>query len=72
LNFRGAKMGNILVREAKYEVSCLLDDDMKMKPGFHLGATVDIPFNDILSLEPGLFITTKGFKYEQDQIIFNY
>ena len=34
LNFRGAKMGNTLVREAKYEVSCLLDDDMEMQPGW--------------------------------------
>lgn len=48
------------------------DDDMtysneyKMKPGFHLGGTVDVPFNEFFSFEPGLMFTTKGMKYDAE------
>ncbi len=38
----------------------------KMNPGFHIGATVDVPFNDFLSFESGLLLTTKGLKYEDE------
>lgn len=37
----------------------------KSVPGFHFGATCEIPFGDLLSLEAGLFFTTKGTKYDQ-------
>ncbi len=39
-------------------------DDYKMNPGFHFGATVDVPLINFLSFESGLFCTTKGMKYE--------
>lgn len=46
------------------------DDDIEqihydMNPGFHLGFTVDVPFNGFLSVEPGIFFTTKGYRYKQ-------
>jgi len=41
-------------------------NDFKMKPGFHLGATVDLPLNEFLSFESGLLFTTKGTKYEEE------
>lgn len=41
-------------------------DDNKIKPGIHLGAIVNIPLMDMISLEPGLFISTKGYRYKDD------
>jgi opacity protein-like surface antigen len=40
--------------------------DYKMNPGFHLGATVEVPLNEFLSFESGLLFTTKGTKYEEE------
>jgi hypothetical protein len=39
--------------------------DLKMHPGFHIGATVEIPITDIFSFEPGLLLTTKGYNYKR-------
>jgi len=44
-------------------------NDFKMKPGIHIGGTVAFPINDFLSFESGLFLTTKGFRY--DGTMFN-
>ncbi len=42
-------------------------DVLKMKPGFHLGATVNIPlFRELLSLEPGIFLNMKGYTWKED------
>lgn len=38
--------------------------DLTMNHGFHIGAIVDMPFNEFLSFESGLLFTTKGYKYE--------
>ena len=35
-----------------------------MNPGFHLGFTVDVPFNGFYPLNRGFF-TTKGYRYKQ-------
>lgn len=40
-------------------------DDFKMNPGFHVGATVEFPFTEILSFETGLLLSTKGLKSDQ-------
>lgn len=37
-----------------------------MNPGFHIGGTIDLPFNKLLSLESGLLFTTKGYKIDGD------
>ncbi|MBW1613263.1 MAG: PorT family protein [Deltaproteobacteria bacterium] len=41
-------------------------NDYSMNPGFHLGLTVGVPFNDFLSFESGLLLETKGMKYEDN------
>jgi opacity protein-like surface antigen len=41
-------------------------NDYKMNPGFHLGATVDVPLSNFLSFESGLLFTTKGTKSETE------
>lgn len=38
------------------------DIDSKVKPGFSLGAIVDISFTDNIALQPGLYYTNKGMK----------
>jgi hypothetical protein len=40
-------------------------DDLKMHPGFHVGATAEFPINDMFSFEPGLLLSTKGYNYER-------
>jgi len=42
-------------------------DDNKMLTGFHAGIQGDIPFLPILSLQPGIFFTTKGAKTQFGQ-----
>jgi len=42
-------------------------DLLKVKPGFHLGATIDIPlYRELLSLEPGIFLNMKGYTWKED------
>ena len=41
-------------------------NDYKMNMGFHIGATMNYPFTDAFSLETGLLLDTKGFKYEEE------
>lgn len=41
-------------------------DEFSMKPGFHIGATVDLPISEVFSFQPGLLLTTKGLKYDDD------
>jgi hypothetical protein len=38
-------------------------DYLKMKPGFHFGATAEFPIDEIFSFEPGLLFSTKGYKW---------
>lgn len=58
----GLNLANMLDKDDDETYS----NDYSMNPGFHLGLTVDIPFNDFLSFEPGLLFTTKGMKYEDE------
>ena len=46
--------------------------DLTMNPGFHIGAIVDMPFNDFLSFESGLLFTNKGYKYYEESEGYNY
>lgn len=36
------------------------------KPGFHIGGVIDFPFSELLSLETGLFMDTKGFLAKEE------
>jgi hypothetical protein len=35
---------------------------LDIRPGFHLGSTIEFPTNDFYSFEMGLILSTKGFK----------
>lgn len=40
----------------------------QMKVGFHLGLIADMPLNDMFSFQPGLLFTTKGCKYDLNEL----
>jgi len=42
-------------------------EEYSMRPGFHLGLTVAVPFNEILTFESGLLLTTKGLNFEDEE-----
>jgi hypothetical protein len=62
----GLNLANLLEKDDDATYS----NDYSMNPGFHLGLTVDVPLNDFLSFEPGLLLTTKGMKYEEEIVEF--
>lgn len=47
-------------------------EDLKMKPGFHIAGIIDFQFTDLLSLETGLILDTKGFKFEDEGSGYSY
>jgi len=59
----GLNLSNMVMKDDDDTYS----DDYKMLPGFHLGVVAEIPFSDIFSFEPGLLLSTKGFKFEESE-----
>lgn len=59
----GLNLSNMVMKDDDDTYS----DDYKMLPGFHLGVVADIPFSDMFSFEPGLLLSTKGFKFEESE-----
>ncbi|HZF64431.1 MAG TPA: porin family protein, partial [Chitinophagaceae bacterium] len=41
-----------------------VDDDFKMKPGFHLGVFANVPLGGTLSFQPELVYSAEGAKFE--------
>lgn len=63
----GVKGGLSLMNMMMKDQSDNYKEFLKMKPGFHLGATINIPlFRELLSLEPGLFLNMKGYTWKED------
>ena len=46
--------------------------DISMISGFHIGADIDFKLNKILTLEPGLILTTTGSEYKYDRMGINH
>ena len=42
------------------------DSEAKVLPGFHLGVGMDYGFSENWSLQSGLMISSKGYKYDKD------
>lgn len=59
----GLNLSNMLMKDDDDTYS----DDYKMLPGFHLGATAELPITDLFSFEGGLFLSTKGFKISEEE-----
>lgn len=64
----GAVMTNMLWKDDDDTYS----DDFKLKPGFTAGVVGEIPFNDMFYFEPGLMLTTKGFKTKSEETILGF
>ena len=60
----GLNLANMIVEDE--DGGPITGDELKMNPGFHIGAAFDYPFSDILSLETGLILNTKGFKIKEE------
>lgn len=41
-------------------------DDLKMRTAFHIGAVAELPVSDLISIQPGLIISSKGSKIDVD------
>jgi hypothetical protein len=59
----GLNLSNMTMKDDEDTYS----DDYKMLPGFHVGVVAEIPFSDMFSFEPGLLLSTKGFKFEESE-----
>lgn len=59
----GLNLSNMVMKDDDDTYS----DDYKILPGFHAGVVAEIPFSDMFSFEPGLILSTKGFKYEESE-----
>jgi hypothetical protein len=66
----GLNLANMLI-ESDGEV---ISNQYKMNPGFHVGATFDLPLNEFLSIETGPLLTTKGWKqkFESGQAFYTF
>ena len=63
----GLNLSNLLVKDNDERYS----DDFKIKPGFHVGATVEFPINEMFGIETGIIASTKGFKLNEEDVGYN-
>lgn len=54
----GLNLSNMLIKDNEGTYS----NDLKYKPGFHVGATAEFPISNSVAFETGLLLSTKGFK----------
>jgi len=64
----GANLSSFLEKDDDYTYS----EDYKIKPGFHLGPTIEIPLTDLINFETGLLVSSKGYKYEESETDYEY
>jgi hypothetical protein len=64
----GLNLANVSAKEDGNDLSDMLD---KLE-GFHLGLIVEIPLQELLTLEPGIIAEIKGFKYEENDGSYEY
>lgn len=57
----GLNLSTMLVKDDDDTYS----NDFILNPGFHAGVVGEIPFGDVFAVEPGLFLTTKGYKIDE-------
>lgn len=64
LNLSNMSFNDDAKMESPYLEDNLVLGETKVRPGFRVGAAVDIAFNNNMSIATGLYFTSKGFKYE--------
>ena len=63
----GLNLSNMLAKDNDQTYS----ENFKMKPGFHVGATVEFPIVKRFSFEAGLLLATKGTKMNEKETFGN-
>ena len=57
----GLNLSNMLIKETEFFIPYNNNSyNYKMNPGFHLGATAELPVSDLFTLETGLLFSVKG------------
>jgi len=64
----GLNLSDVLIKNEQVDLS----DKAKIKPGFHVGASYELPLNDMFSVETGLLLATKGFKFSEKSTDYEY
>lgn len=59
----GLNLSNMLTKDNEG----ISNENLKMNPGFHVGATVEFPLAEMFSFESGLLLSTKGVKIEYNE-----
>lgn len=62
----GMNLSNVVVKES----DSTLSNDYKSNIGFNFGGTIEIPIVNNFSIEPGIFVSTKGFHEEISEDFF--
>ncbi|TFH36209.1 MAG: PorT family protein [Bacteroidia bacterium] len=68
----GIRGGFNLANQVWQEDGDTYSADFKSKPGFHIGGIIEFPFTDLLSLETGLILDTKGLNWKEGDSGFSY
>jgi hypothetical protein len=63
----GLNLANMLYKNDEGTLS----DDFKVKPGFHIGGIADIPLIENISVETGILLSSKGFRYDKNGVKFS-
>lgn len=67
----GLNLAKMIEKHEHYAVIMFSNDtteEYSIKSGFHIGFEANIPFYRFLSFEPGIFLTTKGMYYEDENV----
>lgn len=59
----GFNLSNLVIKYDGEKMS----DNLKMRPGFHIGPTMEIPLSEVLSIDGALLYTTKGTKMKETE-----
>lgn len=63
----GLNLANLTIKDDEEKYS----ENYKMRLGFNVGLMVKIGMNDNLALQPGLFVSQKGYKYNESDVKSN-
>jgi hypothetical protein len=63
----GLNMSNFEVKDDTDTYS----DDYMFLPGFHAGILAEVPVAGIISVEGGAFFSTRGFRFEDEMVLFD-
>lgn len=63
----GVKAGLNLSTQLAKNDDDTYSDDYKLKPGIHVGGTAEFELMDMITFEPGVLISTKGYRMKEEE-----